>query len=69
MINDRLIPIENNSSFKLDPASGAYINIDKALLAERKYKKKMTSDIRELQTEINNLKYEVELLKKQLMDK
>jgi hypothetical protein len=68
-MNNKLVTIENNSSFKLDPLTGAYVNVDKGLLADRKYKKKMTSDIREMQIEINNLKYEVELLKKQLMDK
>lgn len=70
MIKNRpLINIENNSSYKLDPVSGAYINVDKAALLERKYKRKLQNKVDTMQEEINTLKQEVAFLKEQLMSK
>jgi uncharacterized protein YlxW (UPF0749 family) len=67
--NRKLIGIENNSSYKLDPLSGAYVNVDKSALLERKYKRKLQQKIDSMQEEINTLKQEVAHLKNQSMSK
>lgn len=61
-----LIPIENEPGYAIDPNSGAFINIDKTALFERKYKKELHKKIEIMQAEINNLKNEIEILKKKI---
>jgi hypothetical protein len=65
---NNLLDIDSISGFKKDPISGAYVNVDKGVLAEAKYRKKLNKTILDMQAEINTLKEEVNKLKKLLTE-
>jgi hypothetical protein len=57
------IPIENEVSYVKDEISGAIINIDSSLLAERLSRVKSKEKIQKMQDEIDKLKYELKSIK------
>jgi fructose-1,6-bisphosphatase/inositol monophosphatase family enzyme len=62
-MNDNLIAIEGEVSYKKDPFTSAILNTDLAMLAEVKQKRKQTKIISEMQKEIDSLKKEIALIK------
>jgi len=58
------IKIENETSYVKDDISGAFINVDTGLLAERINRQKMRETIKTLQSDVANLKREIYSIKK-----
>lgn len=57
------VKIENELSYIKDDISGAIINIDKNLLAERKNRQKLRDTIKAMQDEISILRQEIYSIK------
>jgi len=64
MIDIKPVKIENELSFVKDDISGAFINMDKNLLAERKNRQKLRDTIKTLQDDVLVLKNEILSIKK-----
>jgi hypothetical protein len=62
----KLSKIENEPSFMLDETSGAFINVDNELLAERLNRKRVKDDMKQMRKEITELRNELFFIKKQL---
>lgn len=62
-MNNPLIDIEGEVSYKKDPFTSAIVNTDLAMLAEVKQKRKQTKIISDMQKEIDSLKKEIALIK------
>lgn len=62
----KLSKIENEPSFMLDELSGAFINVDNELLAERINRKRVKEEMRQMRKELTELRNELFLLKKHL---
>lgn len=58
------IKIENETSYIKDDISGAFINVDKGLLAERMNRQKLRDTIKTLQNDVSILKQEIYSIKK-----
>lgn len=58
------IKIENEISYIKDDLSGAFVNVDKNLLAERKNRQKLRDTIKTLQDQVFILQKEIYSIKK-----
>lgn len=58
------VPIENETSYVKDELSGAIINVDSSMLAERLNRVKSKENLKKMQDEIDKLKYELQNIKK-----
>jgi len=58
------IKIENEISYIKDDLSGAFVNVDKNLLAERKNRQKLRDTIKTLQDQVFILQKEIDSIKK-----
>ena len=62
-MNNPLIDIDGEVSYKKDPFTSAIVNTDLTMLAEIKQKRKQTKIISDMQKEIDSLKKEIALIK------
>lgn len=60
----KTLPIENETSYVKEEYSGAILNVDQNLLAERLNRKRSKETIQRLEKEIEVLKYEISSIKK-----
>jgi hypothetical protein len=63
---NNLIKIENEPSYVKDELTSAIINTDVNLLAEYKSRKRNAQQLKDMQSEINSLKQEIEIIRKHL---
>lgn len=61
-----LVKIENEPSYVKDELTSAIINTDVNLLAEYKSRKRNAQQLKDMQSEINSLKQEIEIIRKHL---
>lgn len=60
----KIIPIENESSYVKDAHSGAILNVDQSMLADRLNRKRSKEKIQKLEKEVECLKQEISSIKK-----
>jgi hypothetical protein len=63
---NNLVKIENEPSYVKDELTSAIINTDVNLLAEYKSRKRNAQLLKDMQSEINSLKQEIEIIRKHL---
>lgn len=62
----KLLPIENEPSFRRDETTSALINTDVNLLAEFKNRRRIKKEMQDMKMEINMLKDELQRIKNHL---
>jgi tetrahydromethanopterin S-methyltransferase subunit B len=60
----KIIPIENETSYVKDEHSGAILNVDQNMLADRLNRKRSKEKIQKLEKEVECLKQEISSIKK-----